>query len=233
MADEIIVPLAVDTPQGRLEVELRTTAEGISPTALLPAAFSLGDALVTRAREHAASQGTPVSCRRGCAACCYHPVPVSLAEAHGLAALVDAHPEREAIEARFDAALAALERAGMLEQVRAGEIDPRRYFALEVACPFLVDDLCSIYDDRPAVCREHLVTSSPSYCATQRKGKVRPMAVLGRVSRALEEVSRHVWPEDPGPYALVVALEVSRARAVGRGRRRQGIELLKRLIDAV
>ena len=36
----------------------------------------------------------------------------------------------------------------------------RRYAGLGLACPFLSDDLCATYEQRPIACREHMVIGS-------------------------------------------------------------------------
>jgi hypothetical protein len=41
------------------------------------------------------------------------------------------------------------------------------YFRLGITCPFLEDGSCSIYEHRPLVCREYLVTSPAAHCARQ------------------------------------------------------------------
>ena len=38
------------------------------------------------------------------------------------------------------------------------------YRGLELSCPLLSDGLCMWYDQRPAVCREHIVTGSELAC---------------------------------------------------------------------
>ena len=38
----------------------------------------------------------------------------------------------------------------------------REYFQLGIPCPFLEEESCSIYHDRPITCREYLVTSPPA-----------------------------------------------------------------------
>src|SRR5205085_4531682 len=40
----------------------------------------------------------------------------------------------------------------------------RRYFGLGLVCPFLEDDACGIYEERPFVCRQYLVTSPAELC---------------------------------------------------------------------
>ncbi len=39
------------------------------------------------------------------------------------------------------------------------------YTSLNVPCPLLTGECCSVYPLRPTACREHLVTSKPVFCA--------------------------------------------------------------------
>ena len=59
--------------------------------------------------------------------------------------------------------------------------------ALGIACPFLEDESCSIYEERPITCREYLVTSPPEYCARVGSEGVRrvrlPLRVFNAVAR--------------------------------------------------
>lgn len=109
---------------------------------------------------------------------------------------------------RFAAAVRALEERGLLDASTprgrqalvcstsqnagtAWDDVSRRYFAAGIACPFLEDECCSIYDDRPMTCREYGVTTPPERCADLDGGAravdrpVRMSEVLGRVA-ALE-----------------------------------------------
>ena len=38
------------------------------------------------------------------------------------------------------------------------------YASIDIACPFLMGDVCDIYPSRPTACREHMVTSAPQLC---------------------------------------------------------------------
>lgn len=90
-------------------------------------------------------------CAKGCSACCHNPALVSEAEAMVIAQATGAKlasPQRV-----FD--------------VAAGKEARRDYFApyLGVACTFLKDGACSIYKNRPMVCRvQHSLESSPAGC---------------------------------------------------------------------
>jgi Fe-S-cluster containining protein len=100
---------------------------------------------------------------------------LALAEARSIAELVEGLPplRRDAVQARFAAARQRLHQEGLLDPLQSpqpfgpGEPLPqgRAYFSLRLPCPFLEDGACSIYDDRPLACREHLVTSPPENCS--------------------------------------------------------------------
>ena len=45
-----------------------------------------------------------------------------------------------------------------------------RYFAAGIPCPFLEEERCGVYDERPVVCREYAVTSPPELCERLEPG---------------------------------------------------------------
>lgn len=103
-----------------------------------------------------------VTCRRGCAHCCYKFVDGGLAEGALIALHVrETMPERErAIRAGLAAQIKTLEALGSREH-------EARYFDAHHACVFLdqATQDCSIYSVRPASCRQHLAVSDPALCS--------------------------------------------------------------------
>jgi Fe-S-cluster containining protein len=90
-------------------------------------------------------------CAKGCSACCHNPALVSEVEAQLIAQATGA--KRASPRRIFD--------------VGGGPEARREYFApyAGVACTFLQDGACSIYKDRPAVCRvQHSIENSPAGC---------------------------------------------------------------------
>jgi len=173
---------------------------------LLPILQNLTDTVVQIAEQSA--PGT-VSCRKGCDACCRQMVPISAAEAHGLAATIDALPPQHAaaIQERFDVACESLEDAGLMPRLlnrkalSAEELQQldRDYFAAGIACPFLEDHACSIHAVRPLACREFLVTSPAQHCRNPTADKVVQLPLPAKVSVAL-------WGrEDQGWLPLLLA----------------------------
>jgi len=142
----------------------------------------------------AADNGKTISCRAGCGACCRQLVPVSELEALHLAHIVEAMPadRRERVMQRFHDAVERT--APALRQFHAAsggatfeEIEKAAdlYFAMGIPCPFLEHESCSIHPDRPSVCREYLVTSSPEHCACMGSAEVKRVPVPSSVSSAL------------------------------------------------
>ncbi len=185
---------------------------------LLPLANALADAMTRMAEQAVEKQGEKISCRKGCAACCRTMVPVSEVEAHRFRELVDALPEprRSQVFARFVEALRRLDEIGLVarlgnrEQWTAAEYKEieMEYFSQGIACPFLEDESCSIYADRPASCREFLVTSPPEKCAEADNDEVRMVKLPFRVMSALARFDQVAPPATNIRWVpLVLALE--------------------------
>jgi len=223
-----VVSVVLDVPAGPAGVD-----------DLLPALQALDDALVRHATEQAERSGRRISCRAGCGACCRQLVPVSEVEARRLAELVRSLPdaERAAVEERFARALEALSSNGLLARLREPEAildrpERRRvgleYFSRGVACPFLVNESCSIHPDRPLACREYLVTSPAQHCANPTPETVDQVEMPTRLSRALMRFASEE-PTKPRWRPLVLALESTEATADPHPPR-SGPELLRAFI---
>ena len=143
------------------------------------AGLGIDNLVVDRAVAHSEAAGKPISCCRGCSACCRaQPVPVTPAEAYALWRLVENLPEprRSEIKSRFADRAARLHAEGLAAVYldRDPNITPqaarevaRHYFSLGLVCPFLEDDACGIYDHRPLVCPglgNHLFRGRPRHC---------------------------------------------------------------------
>jgi hypothetical protein len=93
----------------------------------------------------------------------------------------------------------------------------RRYFEARIPCPFLEDERCSVYADRPLVCREHAVTTPPALCDTlgsEARGLARPLDV----TQALVEIAETVTDVAP---ARAIPLPLSLEWAAVNGGRLQ------------
>ena len=173
----------------RLALKFSVPDRSLGPNELLPFYRAMSEGLMSLAVHEAKARGHQVSCKAGCGACCRQLVPISPIEARHLARLVESMPEprRSEIAARFAQAREQLEAAGLMprlsnpqdappEQMRELNLE---YWALRIPCPFLENESCSIYHDRPIACREYLVVTDPKHCAEARPENVRALEPPG------------------------------------------------------
>jgi Fe-S-cluster containining protein len=134
--------------------------------------------------------------------------------------------------------VAELETEGMLAEVRGfdklSEEDfralNRRHFALRTPCPFLEEGSCSIYAQRPLVCREYLVTSPAERCSDPSP-TVRRLPLGSFVSYAVTKLES-ADPTD-SRLALVLALEWTEAHAGEDQTLRPATEWIEKMLEGM
>ena len=184
---------------------------------ILPALRQAGETLIAAGIKTVKEQGKAISCRKGCGHCCRQPVPIAPAEARAISRLVEKMPpeRRDAIRRRFAAAIREFEAAGIAEELRMrgfwekghGREVGLRYLALRIDCPFLEDESCTIYADRPLACREYMVTTPADNCENPSAETVETVDIpagpvwpaIGRLEPGAEEKLQWV--------PLILALE--------------------------
>lgn len=141
---------------------------------LVHTTYELTNILVERAAKREEKAGRLISCGPKCGVCCCQMVPLSPPEAFYLVGLLDSldNSHRQVLLARFEAMVTELKRRNMVEELLAPDYSDEKglaiakeYFRLQMPCPFLVEDSCSIHRNRPVACREYNVTSPPELCA--------------------------------------------------------------------
>lgn len=239
--------VSLNTPSGTVTASVAVPVGFVPVGDLVPAMRRLGaEAQALEARK-AEAAGLAISCRKGCAACCRMLVPVSPPEAFALReAMLSMPPDRRDRTAqKVSEARARLARAGLLDrlnqvaeserQLSDQDLEPvnREYYALRQPCPFLEDEVCSIYEHRPAACRELLVTSPAELCQDMVRNPVRALPVPVRISTILSLL----WSDlTGGPARLIplpVALEWADRHAAESRRTWRGEELLQQALDHV
>ena len=228
-SESVTVDVALSGPDWQLQTRLSVPTGPTRLRQLLPLIQIFTDAVVDSTVQVTAGQGQTISCSEGCGACCRQLVAISEVEARHIGALVDALPEprRSAIRNRFDEAHHRLEEAGLLEELRypeqwtdgQGRSLGLQYFQQGIPCPFLEEESCSIYADRPLACREYLVTSPAEDCASPTAATVQcvtlPLKVWSAVARfdpvppsvrcirwvplILAPAWAHAHPDEPAP----------------------------------
>jgi Fe-S-cluster containining protein len=170
--------------------------ENIQLYELLPFFQSITDKVVEIAISEVNENGQQVSCSSGCGACCSQLVPISKVEGAALLNLIESMPEpgRSEVRSRFRKNMDVLAHAGLLDELENAALthDKERiraiglaYFTLNLPCPFLQNQSCSIHPHRPLSCREFLVVSDPAFCARPDPAVVKSVALPKRVSPIL------------------------------------------------
>jgi Fe-S-cluster containining protein len=124
--------------------------------------YLLADELMKLAAPH-------IACGRGCASCCKMNVMISVAEADRIGNTIGRKPAN-VVASRFHA---GAEFVG-------------------VPCPFLNDDSCTIYQDRPLVCRTHSNFDKSAYwCAPDKMNDHEmPMVTFDGLRTALGKIAQ-------------------------------------------
>lgn len=144
---------------------------------LIPLAWALSDVIMDAVLDRARRQGKKISCQKKCAACCDYLVPLAIPEAIHLYGAIEALPA-ERSRAMWHDSLSVAKRLLHNDpgQVPNGDSSLESlgewYSDKQVSCPFLKDDICTIYDVRPLACREYLVTSPARSCRTDSQASV-------------------------------------------------------------
>jgi len=208
---------------------------------------SLGEEVQALELTRVRQTGHTVSCQKGCAACCRMLVPISAPEAFALANRIDRldQPERDRLLTKLDLAQQQLAQAGILTQLSAlaessdspsdEAIEPlnKAYYALRMPCPFLDNEACSIYEDRPAACRELAVTSPATDCQDMTSRTIRPVPVAVRISTTLSLLWGDLTGTVPRLIPLPLAVDWAKRHQREYARRWAGTALFESALDKV
>jgi Fe-S-cluster containining protein len=169
-----VINLRLALPTGSMTFNLVTPERAVRLSALVPLCRFISGQIVRSSVDQATAADRNVTCRKGCSACCHYLVPLSIPESLWLYEHVQALPsaQRRTVMRAFTAAAAKLFSGGRLPMLRSEEPQNEQircvsgwYRALELTCPLLRQDLCSIYGQRPLACREHLSLTDPAACS--------------------------------------------------------------------
>jgi Fe-S-cluster containining protein len=237
--------IALNTPAGQVTTAVEAPTGFVPVTAIVPLVRRLGEEAQALEVMQSTTTGKVVSCHKGCAACCRMLVPLSAPEAFALKDFVRSLPaeRQQRLATRLAQAQALLQSQGLWHRLTEvseaanlpgdDELEPlnRRYYALRMPCPFLEDELCSIYEERPAACRELLVTTPAILCEDVVKNPVEQVPVPLRSTSVLGLL----WGDLTGTAArlipLPVALEWAERHQSERNKTWTGTELLDRGLD--
>lgn len=225
------IAVNIGTRDGAVRAEL-VVPKAMRLAHLAYAVGPIAEQLAALAARRSSKEEAPVSCRARCAGCCRQLVPVSPAEAFFLNDLVASmqEPKKSELVARFAEANDAYEASGLRAREEAGgdltsiALDWQRK---AIACPFLHEELCSIYAHRPAGCREYLVVTPRENCYQLGRAPITRVPLAAVVSEALQRTCANVLGLSDGVIPLPTALAWAKAHATDDARTWDG----RRLVD--
>lgn len=237
--------VSLQTPAGQITTEVSVPTQFVPVTSIVPLMRSLGAHAQELEEHRALERGESISCRKGCAACCRMLVPLSVPETFALQASLERLPadKQRRLQAQMDAVKIRLQESDLWNRLQAVSdsiappsdeaLEPlnQAYYALRIPCPFLEEEQCGIYEDRPAACRELLVTSPAEFCEDLTDPRIRTVPLSLRISTALGLL----WAELTGTAARLVPLPVALDWAVRHRADRQrtwpGNQLFDKALD--
>ena len=239
--------ISLNTPAGQLTSAVEVPTGFVPVSAIVPMMRRLGEEAQALEERRSAEAGRAISCQKGCAACCRMLVPVSPPEAFALRDYVQALPEAERtrIAQRLAVARTALLARGLWKTLldmsesanppddAALEPVNRAYYALQLPCAFLDQEVCTIYEQRPAACRELLVTSPAEWCRNPADHPVAALPVPVRIGPALSLLWGELTEQPPKLIPLATALDWAERHHEDNQPRWQGTHILDRALDKV
>ena len=237
--------IALNTPAGRVNTVLDVPTGFVPITSIVPVTRRLGEEMLKLEEVHARETGRSISCQMGCAACCRMLVPLSPPEAFALQDYVDQLPadRRSTLHQKVMESRTILTSHGVWGRLQAvadathpipdDQLEPlnRDYYALRHPCPFLENEMCSIYEARPAACRELLVTSPAALCDNLVENPVTALPVPVRIGTLLGLLWANLTDSAPRLIPLPLALDWARQHRNQAARTWTGSHLIDQMLD--
>ena len=200
-----------------LDLDFTIPAKPVNLRRMLPVFQNFSNKFIDIGIENIEVEGRQISCRAGCGACCRQLVPVAEMEAFDLQKQVEEMPEprRTEIRRRFREAMEKLNAIDFFTRLEtAAETSEKEYenvindyFRMQIACPFLENESCSIHETRPIACREYLVTSPPEFCSDADGKGVENVEFFLKVKNAVISMSREKRSKGLAFVPLINSLE--------------------------
>jgi len=209
-----------------LDLTMTVPAKPVKPQRMLPIFQQMTNTFVGMSEQAVENAGGKISCQNGCAACCRQAIPLAEIEAYNIAEMVEAMPDarREEIKNRFTAAWHHFSEIRWFEQLdncasmshEERQTVLLKYFDEGIPCPFLEDESCSIYTERPLGCREYMVTSPAENCSHISAENIRMVDVPIKISHTVRKItnSRNL-NKSVNFVPLILALEWTKRHADG------------------
>ncbi len=198
----------------QLDIALAKSSAKLSD--IVPLARQLSSKFSIMTLEQLRKDGETIGCCKYCSACCKYLVPLSIPEAFRLNDEVMALPEQfrqQFTQSFVDAAEKILGNENKdfdLNESSANQLQVTQiskwYSDLQLSCPLLFDDLCTLYEQRPLACREHIVTDSADLCHIDSAGEPRVAPMPASILDALGQLTAELLDSQTDAVILPLAM---------------------------
>lgn len=185
-----LISFVLDIAGKTVDFRIYVTAEQATLADIVPLAREFSTKLTTLFLENLREDGETIPCRKGCSACCNYLVPLSVPEIFRLREELLAMPSDYSVRILRSCLDTAgkilgekprgfyLKNSSKSSQPHMGVVS-EWYGGLKLACPFLSEDVCILYEQRPLACREHIATGTNLFCQPDHKDEstVAPMPI--------------------------------------------------------
>jgi Fe-S-cluster containining protein len=214
------INLDLDILDEHLHFRIGVGDERVALADIVPVAHQISARIAEVVIARNRREGIDIACRKGCGHCCHsHLVPLAVPEAFRLTEYMYSRP-RDLRDAMLRLCLRAAR--DILNEEPPEFIVPRAetdsndssgflsdlskwYVGLGVSCPFLSENICTIYENRPSACRDYFVYGGSNACvnadvtAERVEMPVQMVEVLGQLAGEFEdsEVEAVILPLTP------------------------------------
>ena len=213
---------------------------------IVPLARTLSKKITEVVFQRIRSDGGHIPCCEGCSICCSNLVPLSVPEAFRLNEEISAAPPNRRESIRRACILASrlilsqkppgpsTHQNGKASPACQADLNPVSdwYASLNLACPFLDNDLCTIYEQRPLACREHFVEGSARACRGQR-GTAAVLQMPVRVLNALSQLASELEATSVEAVLLPLALAWCEENPERAERTWPSVMMVKRFVEII
>ena len=238
-----VVKIEVPVRGECLKFYVKAVDGGARLSDIVPVARAISDKITAEVIRVLKEEDYVIPCEKGCGSCCTYLVPLSVPEALRLI---------EEIEKKNAAYREVIKESFLVCAARILKKEPPRAFVensetkeglrsisdwyrdIQLTCPFLMDDVCVLYSQRPLACREHFVTGSSKGCMGERSnGQVVRLPI--RMAEVLTSLAARM--EGLSPETVIMPLVTAWHDQNGeRGRRTYSaiemVEAFAELVDA-
>ena len=210
--------------------------EIIKLSEIVPLTYEISSQISTHIHAKISENRTNIPCRKGCSDCCNYLVPLSIPEVFHIKEQVFAMPEnikQEVYKSFLSSAKILLRNVPMnLTSIEMENLS-KWYSDLNLSCPFLSDNACSIYDNRPIACREFLVTGSSKFCGPEYNFDFNKIDLPVSILECLGKLSAEFKQTDNEAMMLPISLFWAEENPEYDIKTWSSIEIVRRLTEII